>query len=52
MRFSNNAGLLAGRTRFLLQVKLYDRNVDLAHLDQKGRSQLQAGLEAAVRGAP
>ncbi|CAN8001593.1 unnamed protein product [Ixodes hexagonus] len=39
----------ASRTRFLVQVKLYDRNVDLAHLDARGRSQLQAGLEAALR---
>ncbi|EEC03231.1 hypothetical protein IscW_ISCW002825, partial [Ixodes scapularis] len=37
------------RTRFLVQVKLYDRNVDLAHLDARGRSQLQAGLEAALK---
>lgn len=39
----------ASRMRFLVQVKLYDRNVDLAHLDARGRSQLQAGLEAALK---
>lgn len=39
----------ASRTRFLVQVKLYDRNVDLARLDSKSRSQLQAGLEEALK---
>ncbi|XP_064487126.1 uncharacterized protein LOC135399242 [Ornithodoros turicata] len=37
------------RTRFLVDLKLYDRNVDLDHMDAKGRTALQLGLENKLR---
>ncbi|CAL1285808.1 unnamed protein product [Larinioides sclopetarius] len=37
-----------GRTRYLIQFKMYDQNVDLAHLDATRYNQLKKGLENAL----
>ncbi|KAG8181874.1 hypothetical protein JTE90_007199 [Oedothorax gibbosus] len=37
-----------GRTRYLVSFKLYDQNVDLAHLDTTRYTQLKKGIESAL----
>ncbi|XP_015925435.1 uncharacterized protein [Parasteatoda tepidariorum] len=37
-----------GRTRYLITFKLYDQNVDLAHLDATRHNQLKKGIENAL----
>ncbi|GFT71951.1 hypothetical protein NPIL_321681, partial [Nephila pilipes] len=36
------------RTRYLIHFKLYDQNVDLAHLDATRYNQLKKGIENAI----